>query len=67
VAGDQGQRGVTLGVRSAGDRRRCLPLASQFVDYRAVEVGQPGYAGCRRCEAPTGADAVDAHSYLLVR
>jgi hypothetical protein len=46
----------------------CL-LASQFVDYRGVEVGQPGYAGLGSIatapvvglESPT-----DAHSYALV-
>jgi len=46
----------------------CL-LASQFVDYRAVEVGQPGYAGLpSAASAPTvGAETpVDAHSYALV-
>jgi hypothetical protein len=46
----------------------CL-LCSQFVDYRAVEVGRPGYAGLpSAASAPTvGAETpVDAHSYLLV-
>ncbi len=46
----------------------CL-LVSQFVDYRAVEVGGPGYVGLpEAARAPTvGARTpVDAHSYLLV-
>jgi len=46
----------------------CL-LASQFVDYRGVEVGGPGYAGLpEAARAPTvGVETpVDAHSYLLV-
>jgi hypothetical protein len=46
----------------------CL-LVSQFLDYRAVEVGGPGYAGLPEvAQAPT-VDArtpIDAHSYLLV-
>jgi hypothetical protein len=46
----------------------CL-LASQFVDYRGVEVGGPGYVGLpRSAQAPlVGLETpVDAHSYLLV-
>ena len=46
----------------------CL-LASQFVDYRAVEVGQPGYAGLPAIAAPptvAARTAGQAHSYLLV-
>jgi hypothetical protein len=46
----------------------CL-LCSQFVDYRAVEVGEPGYAGLpSSASAPTVAarTPVDAHSYVLV-
>jgi hypothetical protein len=46
----------------------CL-LIAQFVDYRAVEVGGPGYAGLpEAAQAPT-VDAqtpIDAHSYVLV-
>ena len=47
----------------------CL-VVSQFVDYRAIEIGQPGYAGL-----PGGRGTADgrrrrrpaqAHSYLLV-
>jgi hypothetical protein len=46
----------------------CL-VASQFIDYRAVEIGQPGYAGLPQvAKAPTEAarTAGAAHSYLLV-
>jgi hypothetical protein len=46
----------------------CL-LVSQFVDYRAVQVGQPGYAGLPSAAgAPTVAaeTPIDAHSYALV-
>jgi hypothetical protein len=45
----------------------CL-LAAQFVDYRSVEVGQPGYAGLPAASPPTvGAETpTDAHSFLLV-
>lgn len=43
-------------------------LAAQFFDYRAVEIGQPGYAGLPAAEPPTrGAEtAGEAHSYLLI-
>ncbi|HXS45856.1 MAG TPA: hypothetical protein VN756_00155, partial [Solirubrobacterales bacterium] len=43
-------------------------IASQFVDYRAVEIGQPGYAGLPAASPPTvGAEtAGQAHAYLLV-
>jgi hypothetical protein len=46
----------------------CL-IASQFLDYRAVEIGQPGYAGLTNVAHPPTVDvrtAGDAHSYLLV-
>ena len=46
----------------------CLVVA-QFVDYRSVEIGQPGYAGLPGVAAPptVGArTAGQAHSYLLV-
>ncbi|MCW2988538.1 MAG: hypothetical protein JWM24_1476 [Solirubrobacterales bacterium] len=46
----------------------CL-VASQFLDYRAVEIGQPGYEGLSSvAKAPTVAvrTAGDAHAYLLV-
>ncbi|HEY3491961.1 MAG TPA: hypothetical protein VGK43_03350 [Solirubrobacterales bacterium] len=46
----------------------CL-VASQFIDYRAVEIGQPGYAGVPdAAAAPTveARTAGAAHAYLLV-
>jgi hypothetical protein len=46
-----------------------LLVVSQFIDYRAVEIGQPGYAGLPQVAAvPTEAvrTAGDAHAYLLV-
>jgi hypothetical protein len=47
----------------------CL-VASQFIDYRAVEIGQPGYAGLGdvAAAAPTVEvrTAGAAHAYLLV-
>src|SRR3954447_13116659 len=46
----------------------CL-VASQLIDYRAVEIGQPGYAGLPQvARAPTTdvRTAGDAHAYLLV-
>lgn len=49
----------------------CL-VASQFIDYRAVEIGQPGYAGLQDLSdmaiAPTveAKTAGEAHAYLLV-
>ncbi|MFN8162517.1 MAG: hypothetical protein U0R26_01550 [Solirubrobacterales bacterium] len=46
----------------------CL-IASQFIDYRGVEIGQPGYAGLPDVARPPTVDvrtAGQAHSYLLV-
>ncbi|HEV2858294.1 MAG TPA: hypothetical protein VGW80_07835 [Solirubrobacterales bacterium] len=46
----------------------CL-VVSQFIDYRAVEIGQPGYAGLPQvAHAPTveARTAGAAHAYLLV-
>lgn len=46
-----------------------LLVASQFVDYRAVEIGQPGYAGLPDVAAVPTVDvktAGEAHAYLLV-
>jgi hypothetical protein len=46
----------------------CL-LIAQFVDYRAVEVGGPGYAGLPEAARAPTVDAqtpIDAHSYVLV-
>jgi hypothetical protein len=43
-------------------------VASQFVDYRGVEIGQPGYAGLQGASPPLeGVEAAGAaHAYLLV-
>ena len=46
----------------------CL-IASQFVDYRGIEIGQASYAGLPDVAAPPTVDvrtAGQAHSYLLV-
>lgn len=45
----------------------CL-IAAQFVDYRAVEIGQSGYAGLPAASAPTvGTErAGEAHAFLLI-
>jgi hypothetical protein len=46
----------------------CL-VASQFLDYRGVEIGQPGYAGLSGVAHPPTVDvktAGEAHAYLLV-
>jgi hypothetical protein len=45
----------------------CL-VVSQFISYRSVEIGQPGYAGLISAAPPTVAPKtpVDAHSYLLI-
>jgi len=46
-----------------------LLVASQFIDYRGVEIGQPGYAGLPQVASPP-TEAVrtagEAHAYLLV-
>src|ERR1044072_8759805 len=58
------QRAICLTIlASAG-----LLIASQFVDYRAVEIGQPGYAGLPAASPPTVAPETSgaAHSYLLI-
>jgi hypothetical protein len=44
-------------------------VVSQFLDYRGVEIGQPGYAGLPDAARPPTVDvrtAGEAHSYLLV-
>ena len=44
-------------------------IASQFIDYRAVEIGQPGYADLPGAAPPPTEDvktAGEAHAYLLV-
>ena len=46
-----------------------LLIASQFVDYRAVEIGQPGYAGLPGVAKVPTEDmrrAGEAHAYLLI-
>lgn len=58
-------RAAAVVVIAAG---ACL-VASQFIDYRAVEIGQPGYAGLPDvAQAPTTdpRTAGAAHAYLLV-
>lgn len=58
------QRAICLTIFASA---ACL-TAAQFVDYRAVEVGQLGYAGLPAASAPrVGAQtAGQAHAYLLV-
>ncbi|HEX7278746.1 MAG TPA: hypothetical protein VF255_03880 [Solirubrobacterales bacterium] len=58
-------RAAAVVVIAAG---ACL-IASQFIDYRAVEIGQPGYAGLPDvAQVPTTDErtAGAAHLYLLV-
>ncbi len=46
----------------------CL-VVSQFVDYRAIEIGQPGYAGLPSVATPPTVGvktAGEAHSYVLI-
>lgn len=57
-------RGAAFVLIAAG---LCL-VASQFIDYRGVEIGQPGYAGLSQvARAPTVdvKTAGQAHAYLL--
>jgi hypothetical protein len=59
------QRAIGAVIVVAGG---CL-VVSQFLDYRAVEIGQPGYAGVPSAARPPTVDvrtAGDAHAYLLV-
>jgi hypothetical protein len=58
------QRAICLTIVGSA---ACL-IAAQFVDYRAVEIGQPGYAGLVAASAPTtGVEtAGEAHAYLLI-
>jgi hypothetical protein len=58
------QRAICLTVVGSA---ACL-IVAQFVDYRAVEIGQAGYAGLPAASAPTvGAErAGDAHAFLLI-
>jgi hypothetical protein len=58
-------RGAAIVLIAAG---LCL-VASQFIDYRGVEIGRPGYAGLPQvAQAPTVdvETAGEAHAYLLV-
>ena len=57
------ERAICSVIFAAG---ACL-VASQFVDYRGVEVGQPGYAGLPGASPPlVGVEAAGAaHAYLL--
>ncbi len=59
------QRAIGAVIVAAGV---CL-VVSQFLDYRAVEIGQPAYSGLSSIARPPTADvrtAGDAHAYLLV-
>jgi hypothetical protein len=58
------QRAICLTILAAS---ACL-IAAQFVDYRAVEIDQPAYAGLPSASAPTVdvKTAGQAHAYLLV-
>jgi len=59
------QRATAATIAAAGI---CL-IASQFLDYRAVEIGQAGYSGLQSVAQPPTVDvrtAGDAHAYLLV-
>jgi hypothetical protein len=63
------------GVMSPRRVALCLVVASslalvvsQFIEYRAIEIGQPGYAGLPTAQPPTIEEktAGQAHAYLLV-
>jgi hypothetical protein len=59
------RRAIGATIVAAG---ACL-IASQFIDYRGVEIGQPGYAGLPSVAAPPTVEvrtAGEAHAYLLV-
>jgi hypothetical protein len=58
------QRAICLTILACA----ALLIVTQFVDYRAVEIGQQGYAGLPAAKAPTvGTEtAGEAHAYLLV-
>jgi hypothetical protein len=59
------RRAVGFVIFAAG---ACL-VASQFIDYRGVEIGQPGYANLPGVARPPTIDvstAGQAHSYLLL-
>jgi hypothetical protein len=59
------RRAIGFVIVAAG---ACL-VASQFIDYRGVEIGQPGYANLPGVARPPTIDvrtAGQAHSYLLL-
>ncbi len=59
------QRAIGGAIVAAG----AALVASQFVDYRAIEIGQRGYAGLGSVARPPTVGvktAGDAHAYLLV-
>jgi len=57
------QRAICLTILASA----AFLIAAQFVDYRAVEIGQPGYAGLSATPPTVDAKtAGQAHSYLLV-
>ncbi len=58
------ERAICSAIVAAGG----FLVASQFVDYRGVEIGQPGYAGLPGASPPLeGVEAAGAaHAYLLV-
>lgn len=58
------QRAICATIVACG---ACL-VVSQFIVYRDIEIGQPGYAGLPAATPPTvGAEAAGAaHAYLLV-
>lgn len=59
------QRAIGLTVFAAG---ACL-VVSQFLDYRGVEIGQPGYSGLPGAASPPTVaveTAGQAHGYVLV-
>jgi hypothetical protein len=45
----------------------CL-IVAQFISYRSVEIGQPGYAGLPAATPPTvgSKDAGEAHAFILI-
>jgi hypothetical protein len=85
LAERRARRLAALAVRGATRASRALPperalglvivasaaflLASQFVHYRAIEIGRPGYSGLAGVTQAPMIEAetpVDAHSYALV-
>jgi hypothetical protein len=58
------ERAICLTIVAAA----ALLIAAQFVEYRAVEIGQQGYAGLPAAAPPTvdSKTAGQAHAYLLI-